>query len=226
MAKGSVADLNFLDALGVNTPSGTAEFTSVDEVMLKYATLFINKATKTINSKNKVDTGKMSDIEVSSINFLNGKWSMTIGYDKNNPASKYYDYQNKGVKGIKSGVPNSQYSFRTLSVSAKMVEAIMAWYLRHRNYIRKETQKRGLSKLQKKRKKLSADSFKNNLRAVATNTAKKIKERGIKRVGFFEDNMDVFGKEFQQEVAQALGKNIVVSIKQVIESGNNGNNNK
>ena len=226
MAKGNVEDYSFLESIATDQSYKTPGSTSIEEVMVKYADLFITKAKKTIDQKHKVDTGKMSEIEFSSVNFLNGKWAITIGYDKNNPASKYYDFQNKGVKGIKSGVPNSQYSFRTLSVSAKMVEAIMAWYLRHRNYIRKETQKRGLSKLQKKRKKLSADSFKNNLRVVATNTAKKIKERGIKRVGFFEDNMDIFGKEFQQEVALALGKNIVVSIKQVIESGNNGNNNK
>jgi hypothetical protein len=224
MAKDNVENYSFLESIATDQSYKTPGSTSIEEVMVKYADLFITKAKKTIDQKHKVD--KMSEIEFSSVNFLNGKWAITIGYDKNNPASKYYDFQNKGVKGIKSGVPNSQYSFRTLSVSAKMVEAIMAWYLRHRNYIRKETQKRGLSKLQKKRKKFSADSFKNNLRAVATNTAKKIKERGIKRVGFFEDNMDVFGKEFQQEVALALGKNIVVSIKQVIESGNNGNNNK
>jgi hypothetical protein len=226
MANAKNIDLKFLDLAGINRPTGTAEFSSVDEVMLKYAELFISKAQNTLKSKNKIDTGKMSEIEISTIEFKNGKWSMVVGYDKNNPATDYYDYQNKGVKGIKSGTPRSKYSFRTLSVSSKMVQALMAWYLRHRNYIKNETQKKGLTKLQTKRKKISAKSFQKTLLQVATNTAKRIKERGLKRVGFFDDNMDVFGKEFQSEIAKALGKNIVVNIRQVIESGNNGNNNK
>lgn len=226
MANAKTIDYSFLDQLGINKPNGSAEFYSVDEVMLKYAELFISKAKKTLDLKNKIDTGKMSDIQVSTLEFKNGKWSMIVGYDKNNPASEYYDFQNKGVKGIKSGSTRSKYSFKTLTVSSKMVQSLMAWYLRHRNYIKNETQKKGLSKLQTKRKKISAKSFQKSLLEVATNTAKNIKKRGIKRVGFFDDNMDVFGKEFQTEIAKALGKNIVVNIRQVIESGNNGNHNK
>lgn len=226
MANVKGGDLQYLDLFGINKPSQSAEFTSVDEVMLKYAELFIIKAKKTIDLKNKVDTGNMSDIEVGTIEYKSGKWTMTIGYDPTNPASKYYDFQNKGVKGIKSGSPRSQYSFRTLTVSSKMVQAIMAWYLRHRNYIKNETQKKNLSGLQRKRNKLSKKSFQKRLEEVATNTAKRIKERGIKRVGFFEDNLNVFGKEFQTEIAKALGKNIVVGFRQVLDLKNNGNYNK
>lgn len=226
MANVKGGDLQYLDLFGINKTSKSAEFTSVDEVMLKYAELFIIKAKKTIDLKNKVDTGNMSDIEVGTIEYKSGKWTMTIGYDPTNPANKYYDFQNKGVKGIKSGSPRSQYSFRTLTVSSKMVQAIMAWYLRHRNYIKNETQKKNLSGLQRKRNKLSKKSFQKRLEEVATNTAKRIKERGIKRVGFFEDNLNVFGKEFQIEIAKALGKNIVVGFRQVLDLKNNGNYNK
>ena len=103
----------------------------------------------------------------------------------------------------------------------------MQWYMRHRNYIKNETQKKGLSKLQTKRKKIgSVVSKQNNLRQIAEATAKRIKERGIKRIGFFEDNMNVFGADFQKELALAMGKNIVVGIKQVVEGKQYGNNNK
>jgi hypothetical protein len=214
------------DDLGV-LASGSTQITSVDQIMMRYAKLFIDAAEKRINERGKVDTGKMSDIEISTVQFVNGKWSMTIGYDKNNPASKYYDFQNKGVKGLKSGSPNSVYAFRTLNVSTKMVDALMQWYMRHRNYIKNETQKKGLSKLQTKRKKIgSVVSKQNNLRQIAEATAKRIKERGIKRIGFFEDNMNVFGADFQKELALAMGKNIVVGIKQVVEGKQYGNNNK
>jgi hypothetical protein len=218
MAKTKINSATVADDLGFGKNLVTSEFNSVDEIMIRYAEIFINAAQKRIRDKGKVDTGNMSDIEVGTVQFANGKWSLTIGYDPNNPASKYYDYQNKGVKGIKSNSPNSMYAFRTLSVSPKMVEAIMKWYMRHRNYIRNESQKKGLSKLQTKRKSVASKvSPQKKLRDIAESTAKRIKERGIKRIGFFEDNMKIFGKEFQKEVAVAMGTNIVVSFKQILE---------
>ena len=218
MANSNVNPANVADDLGFGKNLVSTEFTSVDEIMIRYAKIFIDAAQKRIREKGKVDTGNMSDIEVGTINYLNGKYSLTIGYDPNNPASKYYDYQNKGVKGIKSNSPNSMYAYRTLSVSPKMVEALMKWYMRHQNYIRNESQKKGLSKLQNKRKSIASKvSPQKKLRDIAESTAKRIKERGMKRIGFFEDNMKIFGQEFQKEVAVAMGTNIVVSIKQVLE---------
>lgn len=102
----------------------------------------------------------------------------------------------------------------------------MQWYMRHRSYIKNETQTKNLTKLQTKRKTVVAKSFQKRLKEVATNTAKRIKERGMKRIGFFEDNMKIFGKEFQKEVAVAMGTTIVVGIKQVLEVKKNGNNNQ
>lgn len=200
---------------------------SVEDVMVKYALLFISLAKKRITERGKIDTGNMSDIQFSEVKFENGTWDVTIGYKDSNPASKYYDYQNKGVKGIKSNSPVSVYAFRTLNVSPKMVKAIMEWYMRHRNYIKNETQKTNLSGLQRKRKKIAAQvSPQQKLLKVAENTAKRIKERGLKRIGFFEDNLGVFGSEFKQEISQALGKNISINIKQIFDKDTNGNNNK
>lgn len=217
MANSRIDPAKVADDLGLSKNAVSTEFTSIDEVIIRYAEIFINAAKKRINEKGKVDTGNMSDIDFNTVQFSNGKWSISIGYDPTNPASKYYDYQNKGVKGIKSGNPRSVYSYKTLNVSPKMVEALMQWYMRHRNYIKNETQRKNLSKLQTKRKIVVKKSFQKKLKELATNTAKRIKERGMKRIGFFEDNMHIFGQEFQKEIAKAMGKNIVVSIKQVLE---------
>jgi hypothetical protein len=180
---------------------------------------FIGLAKQRINQKKKIDKGNLNDIDFSFTEKSGNKYSLTIGYDKTNPASEYYDFQNKGVKGIKSGQPNSLYKFRTLSVSKNMVEAILQWYLRHKNYIRTEDQRKGLSPLQIKRKTISnvADP-KIKLRQLATNTAKNIKKKGIGRVGFFEDNLDkAFGQEFQAKLAQALGQDIALTITQTFK---------
>ena len=204
---------------GGDTKQGALKLNAVEKVMYDAATKFIGLAQQRINAKKKVDRGNLSDISVSTIQKTGNKYSLTIGYDKSNPASEYYDFQNKGVKGIKSGQPNSPYKFRTLSVSKNMVEAILQWYLRHKNYIRNEDQRKGLSPLQIKRKTIAnvADP-KIKLRQLATNTAKNIKKKGIGRVGFFDDNLDkAFGQEFQAKLAQALGQDIALTITQTFK---------
>ena len=205
--------------LGGESSQGALKLDAVEKVMYDAANKFIGLAQQRINAKGKVDRGNMSDISVSAINKKGNKYTLTIGYDESNPASKYYDFQNKGVKGLKSGQPNSPYKFRTLKVSKNMVEAILQWYLRHKNYIRTEDQRKGLSPLQIKRKTISnvADP-KIKLRQLATNTAKNIKKRGIGRVGFFDDNLDkAFGQEFQAKLAQALGQDIALTITQTFK---------
>jgi hypothetical protein len=195
------------------------QLNAVEKVMKDAAERFIVLANRRINAKKKVDRGNLGDISISSIQKTGNRYSLTIGYDKTNPASEYYDFQNKGVKGIKSGQPNSPYKFRTLSVSKNMVEAILQWYLRHKNYIKNDDQKFKLSRVQKKQKSISSlvNSTK-NLKQLAINTAKNIKKKGIGRVGFFEDNLDkAFGQEFQAKLAQALGQDIALTITQTFK---------
>jgi hypothetical protein len=212
--------------VGGSAQQGEIALDSVESVMIKYAVAFIEKAKATITKKGKIDTGHLSDIKVGTLVQEGTKYFLTIGYDKSNPASEYYDFQNKGVKGIKSNQPNSPYKFRTLSISPKFVSAIMAWYLRHPNYIRNEDQRKGLTGLQAKRKSIAKIVSKTTkIKSLAEATAKSIKKKGLKRIGFFEDNLKVFGTEFQQQMAHALGTDVAISIKQQFK-GNGNNNNK
>jgi len=208
--------------LGGIAKDGELNLSNVEAIMFEAANKFLKLAVARINAKKKVDTGKLSDIVVTPVEYKNNKYSITIGYEKNNPAAEYYDFQNKGVRGIKSRQPNSPYKYKTLSVSSKMVDAILRWYLRHRNYIRNEDQRKNLTPLQRKRKTLAqASNPKKKLKQAAYNTAKKIKERGIGRVGFFDDNIPkAFGEEFQKKLATALGQDFALTIKKTF----NGNN--
>jgi len=204
--------------------SGELKLGQVEAIMFEGANKFLKLAVARINARKKVDTGNLSDIVVSAVEKKGGKYSITIGYDKSNPASEYYDFQNKGVKGIKSKQPSrSPYSYRTLSVSSKMVNALMQWYMRHKNYIRNEDQRKGLTPLQQKRKTLGqAANPQKRLKQIATNTAKAIKKRGMPRIGFFDDNLDkAFGKDFQEKLARVLGQDIVLNIRQNFGNGNN-----
>jgi hypothetical protein len=205
--------------LGGESSQGALKLDAVEKVMYDAANKFILLAKQRINAKGKVDRGNMSDISVSTIIKNGNQYALTIGYDDSNPASKYYDYQNKGVKGLTSNKPNSEYYFKTLKVSKGMVQAILEWYLRHKNYIKNEDQRKGLSPLQIKRKTISnvADP-KIRLRKLAKNTAERIKERGIPRVGFFADNIDkAFGQDFKAKLSQALGQDIALTITQTFK---------
>jgi len=191
-----------------------------DKVIADAAIKFIKLAKQRINGRKKVDTGNLGDIVPTQVAHDKGKFSIIIGYDKSNPASKYYDFQNKGVKGIKTNQPNSIYKFsRPLFVSNKMIEAIMQWYLRHKNYIKLEDHKTKLTGLQKKRLRIAKlIDPKKKLRQIAKNTAENIKERGIARVGFFDDNLEkAFGQEFYTKLAQALGQDIALTITQTFK---------
>jgi len=195
---------------------------NVENIMAEAANRFLKLAVARINAKKKVDTGNLSDMIVTPVQFKNNKYEITIGYEESNPASKYYDFQNKGVKGIKSKQPNSPYKYKNLKVSGNMVNAILQWYLRHRNYIRNDDQRKNLTPLQRKRQTLAqASNPQKKLRQVAFNTAKSIKKKGMPRIGFFDDNIDkAFGEEFKKKLATALGQDFALTIKYTF----NGNN--
>ena len=203
--------------VGGTAKTGAIELNSVEEVMLGAANQFMKLAIARINQRKKVDRGNLSDMIVTPVVTNGTKYELTIGYEESSPASKYYDFQNKGVKGIKSRQPSSSpYSYKTLKVSKDMVNALMQWYMRHKNYIRNDDQRKNLSPLQQKRKTLgNIANQQTNLKKIATNTAKAIKKRGMPRIGFFDDNLNkAFGEDFKRKLAKALGQDIVLNIKQ------------
>jgi hypothetical protein len=205
------------------------EFNAVEAVMTQAALEFIQLAKKRLTQRGKIDTGNLSDIVVSQLTNKAGSYSITIGYDKKNPASKYYDFNDKGVKGIggfKGVLPkgfkeptNSPYSFKNLRLSSSFIESITRWYVRHKQYIRNDDQKKNLSGLQRKRKTLgTVVSETEKIRGLAIATARNIKRKGISRTGFFVDNIEeAFGQEFQVKLAKALGQDVVLNIKQTFK---------
>lgn len=208
---------------------GDLQLNAVETIMSQAALKFIQLAKKRLTQRGKIDTGNLSDIVVSQLTKKGGSYSITIGYDKSNPASEYYDFNDKGVKGIggfKGQLPRgfheptgSPYSFKNLRLSSGFINSITKWYLRHKSYIRNEDQRENLTALQRKRKTLGAIADESEkIRGIAIATAKNIKRKGISRTGFFEDNIDLaFGEDFQIALSKALGQDIALSIKQTFK---------
>lgn len=200
------------------------ELKGIEELMVLAAANFILQVQENLNQAGKIDTGTLaSDIEKGEITNAGGVYSIDVGYPKGSKASKYYDFVNKGVKGTRSGTPaDSPYSFRSDMPGSSMTSAIAGWYRRHASYGRREAQKKNLSAVQRKRKKLSkmVDANK-RIKSLAFATAVNIKRRGLKKTGFFDKAIQSsFGSDFVKALAKITGKEIAINIK------GNGNNNK
>jgi phosphotransferase system IIB component len=191
---------------------GLDELDQVEAVMFAYASKFLKLAQAKIQQKKAIDQGNLSDLGVSDVISDGNKVQVTVGYDKSNPASEYYDFKDKGVKGLK-GNQKTPYKFKNLKVGRNFLATLIEWYERHRSYIKNETQTRNLSGLQRKRKKLGEMTDADRLKSIAYLTGKKIKRKGIDRIGFFDDNIDkVFNEQFKKDLAEAMGKDIILNI--------------
>lgn len=187
----------------------------IEQTIIRFASIFIKRVQDNLNKANKVDTGTLStDIAQGDLIKSGTEYSLEIGYPKSSDGAKYYDFVNKGVKGFKSGSPNSPYSFKSAypSINGPMVTAIQKWVKRNALSQRKETQKYNLSSTQNKRKSVAQL---NTGRTTAYLIARKIKQRGLPKTGFFDNAIDeVFNQQFYDKMAKALGADIRVYINQ------------
>ena len=196
----------------------------VERTIIRYAAKFIKQVQDNLKKANKVDTGTLStDIAQGDLIKEGSSYSLDIGYPASSDGAKYYDFVNKGVKGFKSGQPNSPYSFKSAypSMNGPMVNAIQKWVKRNALSQRREDQKYNLSGLQKKRKSVAQL---NTGRTTAYLIARKIKQRGLPKTGFFDNAVDeVFNQAFYDKMAKAVGADLVVYIKQANTLINNEN---
>lgn len=211
--------LSFLETKGQGREGfdDVTKLPAITQLLVLSAANFIIKVQENLKNSGKIDTGLLSSsIESGDVIESGGKVEISVGYPANSKAAKYYDFVNKGVKGLRSGEPSdSPYSFRKETAGGAMVEALARWYRRNGASNRNETQKKNLSSVQRKRKKLSkminADQ---KVKSLAYATAISIKRKGLKKTGFFDNAVKTsFGQEFVQAIAKIAGKEIAVNIR-------------
>jgi hypothetical protein len=191
----------------------------LEQYLILAAANFIKKVKDNIEVLGISDTGALSD-DIAQGDLIKEPYgySISLGYPANSKAAKYYDFVNKGVKGVKSGTPNSPYSFKNLGVSRSMLKNISSWV--NRNGIKRNDV--SITKRQAKRESLSkmvgeASKKKSIAYAVAVN----IKKKGLRKTGYFDSAVnEYFGRDFAVGVSKILGQDIKVLISQY------GNNNQ
>jgi len=196
----------------------------VERTIIRFASIFIKRVQDNLIKANRVDTGTLStDITEGELIKQGSSYSLDIGYPASSEGARYYDFVNKGVKGFKSGSPNSPYRFRSAfpSLNGPMVTAIQKWVKRNGLAQRREDQKYNLSGLQRKRKSVAQL---NTGRTTAYLIARKIKQRGLPKTGFFDNAIDqVFNEQFYAKMAKAVGGDLRVYIKQATSLINDEN---
>lgn len=214
IAKSQIDNLDYLDIAGSSKSNYTKATASyVSDAVNK----FITEAQNIINRNGSVSKGNLSDI-VTTTTKAGSKITITIGYDKRNPANKYYDFINKGVNGtlVKHG---SEYSFKNIGVSKAFLKSLMSWKKFNVRANRNEDQSKGKSGLQKKRQ-----SVTDAKESSAYGLGVYIKRNGIKPIYFFDKPAQkYFGNSFIKGLSRELGKDLKVNIKNDFLDGNNSN---
>ena len=214
--------LSYLDSQGQSKAAfeDVNKLQGVEKLLVLSAANFILKVQENLNQSGRVDTGALSsDIESGEVVTGGGSVSITVGYPAGSKAAKYYDFVNKGVKGTRGG-PDSPYSFKNERVGG-LRNAIEGWLKRNNIASRNEDQKKNLSPVQRKRKRLSKMvSESSRIKSLAYAVSVSIKRKGLKKTGFFDKaGQFAFGKEFNDAVAKIIGREVVINIR-------NGNNSK
>lgn len=210
---------NFLERLG-ESKKDFDSFVVVESIISKIAVEFVLAVQENLNKMGKVSTGGLVDgVSSGKIKRKGSVLTVEIGYDLDDPASLYWDYVNQGVRGIVSKQPSkSKYRFRKLSVPPVMAEAIYGWIEKNNISAVNEDQKKGLSKLQKKRKKISklGDPRMSLAYAISMN----IKKRGLPYTGFWDKAVkEYLGSKFVKAVAKSAGADIRLQIRKFKPSG-------
>ena len=101
----AIAD-GFLASLGEAKGNDT-DLPVIEAILVKYGSEFQKQAIENLNKNKSIASGDISDIRVEFTQF-GTLYTLSMGYPKSEPASKYWDYVNQGVKGTKNEKADSK----------------------------------------------------------------------------------------------------------------------
>jgi len=167
--------------------------------------------------KNKsIASGAINDIRIQQNKFGN-TYVLSLGYPENKPASKYFEYVNKGVRGTKNEKADSKTPFKFNSSKKSIPVSVIEGWL-------------GYNKLKavsvKPYRKLGVESKAiDSKKSLAYVIARSIHRKGLRSTHYFDEALtSTFGSNFTIVMIAALGEDINIKI-QATNKQNNGNNN-
>lgn len=198
-----------IDAIAKGKVSGDIEFgdnkvIDLNDVTLsffeRYSAIYVKAIAESINNNNVVASGKMLkgvDPEVS-------KDGNTLRIYMAN----YYDFVNKGVKGVKSSknAPSSPYQYKTYGMSDAGRKSIKQYIQSGKAKIKVATEKSTVHAVGKEKKKVSLLDLKTDALVYL------IKKWGIKTTNFFDEATDKVQEEMIKDLGEVMAQTIVIQI--------------
>ena len=212
----------FLNSLG-EQPMKEGEMPVIERILKDFGGDFITASQKNLNKNKSIASGAIDDIRMNFTKFATS-YTISLGYPKSEPASKYWDFINKGVKGTnnKKADANTPYKFNP-SKKAIPISAAQKWLGYNKlkvsaikNYKRLGVEQKALKTQKSLKRQLSLPFM----------LARSIHRKGIRSTHYFDNaQKEVFGKNFYEVMEAALGKDIQIKIRQIGKELKNGNNN-
>jgi hypothetical protein len=190
----------------------------LERVLAIYGQAFNTRITEILDNENITSSGKLANPAEPIITKFGNGYILSVGYEQGSEASKYYDYVNKGVLGTdnKKADPNTPYKFDKAK-KAVNITAVQKWlsYNKLKSVAVKKYTKLGVE--------AKAIESKKSLAFVI---ARSIHRKGITSTYYFDRAVSqIFNKDFVADVALAVGGDVQIQIKQIVNEVKNGNNN-
>ena len=208
----------FIGSLGGNyNIVNPNDFPIVEQILLQYGFEFTKEARTNLYKSNSISSGGLVDMSLPQVYQETNGYSLQVGYPIGSKQDKYFDFVNKGVRGV--GGTNARpkknsgdYSFKSPYANKKMALAILLWL---RKASRQTIKYAPVSRLESKRKKLGkmlndAESKKRLAYAISSG----IKRDGLRATYYIDKAIkSTFNQEFISSLSVALQGDIVIQIR-------------
>ena len=208
----------FLNKFGNEAFGSKTDLPTIEYLLGLYGGEFIKEAQQNLKLTNSIASGDIKDI-IAKITKFGTIYTLSLGYPKSEPASKYWDFINKGVKGTKNIKADSKtpYKFKSSKKSVP-VSSIEKWLSYNKL---KAVSIKPYKKLGQETKAIESK------KSLAYVIARSIHTKGIKSTHYFDNAAKyVFDASFISVMQTALGKDIQIKIRQLGKEITNGNNNR
>jgi len=191
------------------------EFPVVESLLNQFGGQFVITAQNNLIANKNIASGDIKDIRTNITKYGN-TYTLSLGYSKNQPASKYWKFVNKGVRGTKNEKADSKTPYK-FNPSKKSIPIAVAQRMIDSGK-KKTTSVKPYRKLGVETKAIE------DKKSLAYLIARSIHRRGLSSTHYFDNAAkETFGQNFYDVMTAALGKDIQIKIRQIGKE--NGNNN-
>ncbi len=190
----------------------------LERVLAIYGQAFNTRITEILDNENITSSGKLANPAEPILTKFGTGYILSVGYEQGSEQDKYFRFVNKGVLGTSNekADPKTPYKFDKANKYVN-IGAVEKWlsYNKLKTVAVKKYTKLGVE--------AKAIESKKSLAFVI---ARSIHRKGITSTYYFDRAVSqIFNKDFVADVALAVGGDVQIQIKQIVNEVKNGNNN-